>query len=481
MSREIELKLDLAGDQSALIRSDPLLATAEGRTALQTSIYYDTPKKLLAKNGFSLRVRSDGSGFVQTLKRTAASDGLFTRDEWEWDVPTDELQPGKLAEVPVELPVAAEKLGRKLGPVLRSQVERTTWRVRQGSSELQVDWDVGRLSADERSLDFSEIEFELLGGETADVVAAARTLAERVPTRLGVLSKAERGAALAAGALDRAAKAAPVSITPAMSIAEAFASVAHACLKHYRLNEELVVRSRAPDALHQSRVALRRLRAAFSFFRPAIADEQYPRLREELRWFTAQLGDARNLDVYLQREIGDEERQTTARRREEAYDLVVGAMESARLRLLLIDLSAWTAIGPWRTGEAATRPIRGFARKRLNKLWGTIAPFRGMLAQMDEESRHRLRIQVKKLRYATEFFNDLFVRPKRKKRFVAAVEELQESLGRLNDLATARALAPDITGGEMPQLDEESEHLAASETFLDQLCEAGPFWQSAKA
>lgn len=32
-------------------------------------------------------------------------------------------------------------------------------------------------------------------------------------------------------------------------------------------------------------------------------DERYLALREELRWFTNQLGDARNLGVYLQREL----------------------------------------------------------------------------------------------------------------------------------------------------------------------------------
>ncbi|CAA9521072.1 MAG: Inorganic triphosphatase [uncultured Sphingomonas sp.] len=481
MGKEIELKLDLVGDQSALVRSDPLFQEAESRTARQTSVYYDTPKKLLAKNGFSLRVRRSGEAFVQTLKRTVSSDGLFTRDEWEWEVPSEALDCGKLDGLPVELPTEAEKLGRKLQPVLRSEVERTSWRLRQGSSNVQVDWDVGRLTADRQCLDFAEIEFELLEGTAADVVAAARALAERVPARLGVLSKAERGAALADGALDRVAKAAPVSITPDLTVAEAFAAIMHACLKHYRLNEQLVIRSRPADALHQARVALRRLRSAFSFFRPAIADDRYLRLREDLRWFTAQLGDARNLDVYLQRELDGGERAAAGRRREQAYDQVVEAMNATKLRLLLIDLTGWAAIGPWRSGKLADRSIRGFARKRLDKLWATIAPTRGLLAQMDEDSRHRLRIQIKKLRYAVEFFRDVYPRTKRRKRFTEAVEGLQEALGKLNDLATARLLAPELTGQAPQESAEETDNLRAAESFLEQLCDAGPFWQSAKA
>ena len=45
---------------------------------------------------------------------------------------------------------------------------------------------------------------------------------------------------------------------------------------------------------------MRRLRAAFALFKPALADPQLEDLRHELRWFTGQLGEARNLDVLLQ-------------------------------------------------------------------------------------------------------------------------------------------------------------------------------------
>lgn len=478
MSKEVELKLDLDDDTSGLIRSSPFLHGAPSRTVHQISTYYDTPKELLAKRGFSLRVRSSEGAYVQTLKRTLPSEGLFIRDEWEWNVKDGELDLSKLDEISIELPSDGSKLKRKLQPVLRSEVERTIWRLQQGSSEVEVAWDVARLTAGERSLDFAEIEFELVNGSTGDVVTAARALAERVPARLGVLSKAERGAALADGKLDRVTKAAPICITADMTVAQAFAAVVHACLKHYRLNEGLVLSRRPADALHQCRVAMRRLRSAFSFFRPAIADENYLRLRENLRGFTAQLGEARNLDVYLERELEELERETASRKREEAYDHVVEAMNAAMFRLLLIDISAWTATGSWRAHTIAGRSIRGFARKRLDKLWSTIEPTRGTLAQVDEEARHTLRIQIKKMRYAAEFFDTVFPSRKRKKRFGVIIQELQESLGRLNDLATARLLAPSLSNELSPQSLGELENIAVSEALLETLCDAGPFWRA---
>jgi triphosphatase len=52
--------------------------------------------------------------------------------------------------------------------------------------------------------------------------------------------------------------------------------------------------------------------------------------------------------------------------------------------------------------------------------------------------RDRLRIQTKKLRYAAEFFASLFPSKrasKHRKRFLSALERLQDGLGDLNDIA----------------------------------------------
>jgi triphosphatase len=62
------------------------------------------------------------------------------------------------------------------------------------------------------------------------------------------------------------------------------------------------------------------------------------------------------------------------------------------------------------------------------------------IADVDDEARHEVRKDAKKLRYAAEFFKSMFERKRERrrfKRFVAALEELQDQLGALNDLATA--------------------------------------------
>jgi CHAD domain-containing protein len=231
-------------------------------------------------------------------------------------------------------------------------------------------------------------------------------------------------------------------------------------------------------ALHQARVAMRRLRSAFALFRPAIEDVEYQHLRHELRWFTAQLGDARNLDVYLERDLDDEERSRLIRKREKAYDEVADAMNSHKFRRLLIDIVGWVAIGAWRAGKVANRPLTSFANRRLDRLWASIASDRD-IASMDEEMRHRVRIQAKKMRYAVEFFQGLYLQARAaEKQFASAIEDLQDSLGKLNDMTTARTIAtlPANDGWLIGSL-EERRHLLTAEQALRELMRVGRFWR----
>jgi inorganic triphosphatase YgiF len=335
------------------------------------------------------------------------------------------------------------------------------------------------LSAAGNELPVSEIEIELLAGTPASAIALARRIAAEVPVKLGVMSKAERGFALADGALSTATKAEPVPVNAGMTVAQGFATIVAACLRHFRLNEPLVIEHRSMDALHQCRVAMRRLRSALTLFRAAVADEEFERIREELRWFTGELGDARNLDVYLQRELGPDERAPLEDKREAAYDIVVAAMDSRRFRSLMLDLVAWSALGEWRRHANAARPLTPFANGRIDRLWAKISASSD-LAAMDDDARHQLRISIKKLRYALEFVAALHAHERqRQKKFARAVEDLQEGLGHLNDCVVARSL----TGLESwpiapaPMGPDERSFLRESRHAFDRLRDVGPNWR----
>jgi CHAD domain-containing protein len=250
-----------------------------------------------------------------------------------------------------------------------------------------------------------------------------------------------------------------------MSEADAFRAIASACLRHFRLNEIALLAGRDADALHQARVALRRLRSALSLFRHTVRGKDYQHLREELRWFAGQLGEARNLDVLLGKDApppfaNDARlREALKKEREAAYDRVMAAIGSARVRALILRLALWLELGGWRFKPRAEGEVRALATDQLERQWRKVRRRGAGLGSLDADSEHQLRIDIKKLRYAAEFLAGLYPsRPEagRCRSFVAALKELQERLGIANDRRVANAvaarLAPDRALPPVPQI-----------------------------
>jgi CHAD domain-containing protein len=70
---------------------------------------------------------------------------------------------------------------------------------------------------------------------------------------------------------------------------------------------------------------------------------------------------------------------------------------------------------------------------------------------LDPQHRHKLRIHAKKLRYAAEFFAPAFPGKRavrRRKDFVASLQQLQDALGELNDIAVNEKLLEQLGDGE---------------------------------
>ena len=86
-----------------------------------------------------------------------------------------------------------------------------------------------------------------------------------------------------------------------MSAARSFQVIGFSCLQHLLANEPVLRETRDPEAVHQMRVAVRRLRAAISIFKAMAADERGDAVRRDLRWLATQLGEARDLDASSRR------------------------------------------------------------------------------------------------------------------------------------------------------------------------------------
>jgi inorganic triphosphatase YgiF len=449
MPNEVELKFDLDPGDLALVRESPPLSLAACDTQDHETLYFDTEDGALRAAGYSLRVRRTGDRFVQTLKGrnghagNGGSVGLFIRSEWEESVPAfvpslDALK-GQVAKR-----VRARIQGDKLKSVMCTRFQRTRWTVDYRESRIEVVLDEGSVSDHHAEAPICELELELIRGKPRSLFRLAEEIGDTVPLRLGVLSKGERGYALAERRLGAAAGAEPVGLNAQLDQRTAFRAVAQACLRHFRLNEiALLSGSRDAEALHQARVALRRLRSAFALFHPIIAGKDFRRLRGELKWLARQLGEARDLDVLIA--AAEKPSAALRRRRENAYAAVEAVLHTPRVRGVILHLAAWIEAGGWRFREGAGDPLGPFAQHQLDRLWRKVERRGSKLAELDWESRHRLRIDAKKLRYSAEFLSGLYagrqVRGRREK-FVAGLKSLQDRLGEMNDARLGGIEAP---------------------------------------
>jgi inorganic triphosphatase YgiF len=463
LGTEVELKL--VTSRSALRKAMALpwlrkMAGAGGTPKHQhlTSVYFDTRKLTLRDHGVSLRVRKVGDRQLQTIKAT--SGALVTRDEWEQRIEGD-LPKLELAGKTALAPLLSGKIKHQLQPIFETDVDRVTMPLRVGNSQIELAFDSGRINTADDHADINEIEIELKHGERHDAAILARRLARSVPVTYGPRAKSERGCALLEGALDGPVFARPISIPPSATAEEAFVIVGFECLRHLAANEVAVRRSHA-EGIHQMRVGSRRLRAAISLFSGMLQGPELRKLKAELVWLTEQLGPARDYDVLVSKALvplrsrhhdGSEFAALESdleKHRKAGLTVAKAAVESQRFQALLLDTALWLFDGDWRNNadalEASLRkqPIKPFARQELARRTRKIAKTVRKLGTMDSRRRHKLRIAVKKVRYAREFFENLAPagdRGKASPKIDRALKGLQSALGSLNDIKMHSKLA----------------------------------------
>lgn len=466
---EVELKLSIDPADVERLELHPLLRDGPKPRRL-ASTYFDTPDHRLRKAGLSLRIRSDEGRTLQTVKLVnGVAAGLFARGEWESEL--DASRPGResLKDTPLETLLDPQGVAM-LKPVFTVKVTRAQRLVETEDAEIELALDKGVIEAEGRTRPLFELELELKRGSPQALFALASRLFEAPPLRLSAQSKAEAGYALIKPARGPA-KGQEALLTEAMTTAEALQAVGRACLSHFLHNEPSVRLERSPPALHQTRIALRRLRAAMSLFRPLVADEESQELKAEMRRLAGVLGQARDLDVFGERLDDDGAAHALVAavqdRRASAYDRVVQALGSSHAARLPFHIAAWLDAGDWLTTDdvdlRALRdaPIRPFAAEVLARRCARVRKGGARLRKLAVEPRHQLRIEVKKLRYAAEFFTPLAAGAKGRKQaeaFVGALRPLQEALGELNDLATHQAMAGAIDAALAAEAADRAAH-----------------------
>lgn len=450
---EIELKLRLDRGGAAKLRRHPALRRyrlGRGHGATLDSTYFDTPDLALASRGWALRIRRDGDQLEQTLKIPKKGGGLQTRGEWNAALGRDALDLSLIPEVDARNWLEAREAEQGLVPIFTTRFRRLSWMLAIGGADVELALDEGEiLSQDKREL-IQEAELELKQGDAGSLILLARELVESVPAHVDPRSKAERGYALFTGAPPRPKRAGKLDLGKHAEVWDAFRAVMGNCLEQVLANDAPIRIARDMEGVHQMRVALRRLRAAISVFAPILEPDAAEPIAEDLRELQQRFGPARDWDVFLDETLAPmlvrlgqghglgELQRAAERARDQAYDTAVEVLGRAVLTDLVLRIEAWILRST--PPNAAGLSALDFARQTLRKRWRKVVKAAGDgPLSLSEPELHALRIEIKKLRYAGDFFRGLF--PSRRiDPVLASAAALQDCLGGLNDAVIAQSL-----------------------------------------
>jgi len=443
---------------NAAARSENLTLGAVSRpTRRIRSIVFDTAVDDLRKQNILLRgYEMHGAAFVELSWARPATGGA--RGSIELRVPT--LEVGKM--LGFSEPLRQSIANRPLEARSVAETERRERLLERAHTRIAVRFDDGFVECGGRRANFHEIELQLVDGSEEELWSVAAELVPRAKARFLPMSEAELALARATGAGIAPVKGRRPALAADASLDEAIVAAMSACLDQFVANWPALQYHAPEEAIHQMRVALRRLRAGVGMLRRGVASEALETASARARDIAATLGAARNLDVLLDMLVAGPLAQANGepsfyklldaveRRRIEAHATVAALVAAPRTTQFVVDLRAALAAKDWRAlpdaeqraafDPSAPGSAREFAVRSLDRLHRRALKKSRDLASLSPEQRHEARIAFKKARYAAEFFESLFDSHAKARRYLRRTAALQDKLGAFNDLTVAAEL-----------------------------------------
>lgn len=252
----------------------------------------------------------------------------------------------------------------------------------------------------------------------------------------------------------------PVAMVRAPDTAGAVVAAHLRSLVDAYLELEPRVRLDADDAVHRTRIAVRRLRSALATYRRLLDRDRSEHLRAELQWLGGVLGPVRDAEVIAGhlttmldhgldggRADGDVLRHrmetTLARLRTDARQAARAALSSDRYGALLDDLRSidGLVLVQGRTEKRAKKELRKHMRRAHRRLRRAVRDARAAERPTDEQL-HAVRKRAKRVRYAAESVSEVVGR--KADRLATSLERVQDTLGAHQDTVVIRAVLREL-------------------------------------
>jgi adenylate kinase len=421
--------------------------------------YLDTENWQVMAAGYACRRRTKGTQLIFTLKGLSdPGDAIHQREELETIAPSDRS--------PAEWPPSAarDRLIDLIGDAPLTalfQIDQTRHvRWVMAGERIVAEWslDQATLKAHGEEQTCFELEIERVDqGTREDLEILSAFLRDQWGLVPETRSKFERALTLNTAPRNLGPPLSAPGILPSDDMAEAARKILLFQFQRMVLNEPGTLIGRDIEALHDMRVATRRMRAAFRVFGDYVDAKATAPFLDGLRQTGRALGTVRDLDVFWEKTEDYLKKLPPERQSELAPLRTAWSTERQHARERMLAYLSTSEYEKFKEafGDFLTTPGAG-ARPALGKK-GRVRPRRlrhvlpaivyaevaavqaydGWVTapEVPPERLHRLRIAAKHLRYTLEFFREV-LGPKTKT-LINRIKGLQDHLGAIQDAVVA--------------------------------------------
>lgn len=410
MENEIEIKLIVSSNIEDSLNE---LSKNQGVKLVSqchklANIYFDSEDKQLRQWDMGLRVRVNGSHIEQTIKTSGqVIGGLHQRPEYNIDIETKfpdlTLFPQQIWPVDCNL----SQLQNAIKPLFSTDFNRNSMMmVYPDGSVVDMVYDLGVISSDDKNVEICEVELELVKGKPQLLFNLAEQLAQLSPVRFGTVSKAARGYQLADNSVNSLKSLLPADVAGTDNLELAYLKTVNHGLSHWQYHVELFLESANYLALKEVRQALQLIIKANELYQGYLVETDLKALTKELFWLMEQLSFIDHY-VWIDKLLDNKGHKL---KKLEHHKKICGLLESQRNALpeaaslaqlfsstrhtkLVSRLIQWLYFKPWRQqtiGSSLEKfqqtPLRSIARQFLVRDWAAVQqslPYESTLTYQD--------------------------------------------------------------------------------------------------